>query len=76
VPPRVHPFLKLVGARVRGRRESLGWSQERLAAEADLDRTYVSGIERGIRNMSLLALLRIARVLGITLVDLVEETRR
>jgi hypothetical protein len=34
VPARTHPFLKIVGARVRERREALGWSQERLAAEA------------------------------------------
>ncbi len=76
VPARTHPFLKIVGARVRDRREALGWSQERLAAEADLDRTYISGIERGLRNMSLLALLRIARVLGVSLTDLLQEGRR
>jgi DNA-binding XRE family transcriptional regulator len=76
VPPRTHPFLKIVGTRVRQYREARGWSQERLAAEAALDRTYISGIERGIRNMSVLALLRIARVLRVTLVDLVQEPRR
>lgn len=31
-------------------RASLGYSQERLAELADLDRTYISGIERGVRN--------------------------
>ena len=41
------------GARVRALRTTKGWSQERLAAEAKLDRTYIGGIERGERNPSL-----------------------
>jgi transcriptional regulator with XRE-family HTH domain len=37
-----------------------------------LDRTYLSGIERGIRNASVLRLAQIARVLGVRLTDLVD----
>ena len=41
---------KLIGQNVRAFREQRGWSQEQLAFEAGLHRTYVSGIERGVRN--------------------------
>ena len=42
-----------VGQRVRELREARGLSQEALAFEASLDRTYVSSVERGRRNVSL-----------------------
>ncbi|MDO9499660.1 helix-turn-helix domain-containing protein [Falsiroseomonas sp.] len=54
------------GAAVRTRRLALGISQEDLAHRSDLDRTYVGGIERGERNLSLLNLLAIARALDFT----------
>ena len=41
---------KLIGQNVRAFREERGWSQDQLAFEAGLHRTYVSGIERGVRN--------------------------
>lgn len=43
-----------------------GWSQERLADEAGIDRSYMSGIERGVRNISVLKLIRLAKVLGVS----------
>lgn len=42
----------------------LGWSQERLALECDLDRTYVSAIERSVWNVSLSSIEVIAHALG------------
>ena len=48
-------------------------SQESLAAAADIDRTYISGIERGVRNISLLTLARIARALHVKISDLIEK---
>jgi len=41
------------GKRIRELRQARGWSQETLGFESDLDRTYISGIERGLRNVSL-----------------------
>lgn len=41
------------------------WSQERLAFECELDRTYISGIERGVRNPSISIVSRIAAALGV-----------
>lgn len=53
------------GSAVRRHRELLRISQEDLASRADLDRTYVSGIERGARNPTLKIIDRIARALGV-----------
>jgi transcriptional regulator with XRE-family HTH domain len=70
VAPRSIPFLLAVGARVRHVREGRGWSQEHLADAAGVDRSYMSGIERGVRNISLLKLHAIAKALGIPPRDL------
>ena len=42
-----------------------GWSQDNLGFEADLDRTYVSGIERGVRNPTLTTIWKLAQALGV-----------
>jgi transcriptional regulator with XRE-family HTH domain len=65
--------LQAFGARVREERDRLGISQEELATRCDLDRTYIGGIERGERNIGLLNLLRVARALGVSPADLLEE---
>ena len=57
-------YLRAFGAAVRARREELGWSQEDLGFEAELDRTYISGLERGVRNPTVVVILRLARALG------------
>jgi transcriptional regulator with XRE-family HTH domain len=41
------------GQRVRELRKERGWSQEEFADKCELDRTYISGIERGVRNPTL-----------------------
>ena len=50
-------------ARIRAER---GFSQDKLAEKADLDRTYLSGIERGVRNPGIKVVIRLARALGVT----------
>lgn len=47
-------------------------TQEKLAEKADLDRTYISGIERGTRNATILSVNRVAKALDLSLTDLVE----
>ena len=58
--------LKAFGLRVRKLRETLDWSQDQLAEQANLHRTYISGLERGERNVSVINVLRLARALKTT----------
>ena len=55
----------IVGTNVRKRRQGRGLTQEQLAFAAEIDLTYVGGIERGRRNPSVLVLARISSALGI-----------
>ena len=59
------PRVRL-GQSVRKRRHALCLSQEGLAGKADLHWTYIGGIERGERNVSLLNIVKVARALGVT----------
>ena len=52
-----------LGSQIREIRKSKGLSQEQLALQAEVDRSYVGGIERGERNVSFLTLVRIAECL-------------
>jgi transcriptional regulator with XRE-family HTH domain len=56
-------LLQTFGTTVRRRREALGLSQEKLAELAGLHRTYVSSLERGNRNVSVVNIVRLARAL-------------
>jgi transcriptional regulator with XRE-family HTH domain len=58
--------LTKLGENVRMLREQRHISQERLALEADLDRTYISQVERGKRNVSIMNVCRLAHVLKVT----------
>jgi len=61
-----HTPLVQFGRALRERRLALGWSQEKLAEEADLHWTYIGGIERGERNLSLQNIVKIAAALGVS----------
>jgi transcriptional regulator with XRE-family HTH domain len=64
-------MIEAVGLAVRRVRRQRQWSQEQLAAEALLHRTYISDIERGVRNASLTSLVRIASALEVKLSRLI-----
>ena len=64
------------GYAVRVRREALGLTQEDLADRAGLHRTYVSDIERGSRNVSLVNIERLAAALALPLSGLFQRVER
>jgi transcriptional regulator with XRE-family HTH domain len=63
----------LLGANVRRLRESMGWSQDKLSEKSGLHRTYISGIERGIRNPTISIVDQVARSLNVTVSALFKE---
>lgn len=64
-----------VGRRIKQLREEKGWSQEELAHRAELHRTYVSGVERGVRNPTLTVLSSFASALQVSMDLLVSKER-
>lgn len=56
--------LRQFGRRVAELRKERGWSQEKLALESGIARSYLGGVERGQRNIAVLNVLRLARTLG------------
>jgi len=54
-------------ARIRTERE---FTQDKLAEKADLDRTFISGVERGLRNPGIKTVIRIAKALNVTVAEL------
>jgi transcriptional regulator with XRE-family HTH domain len=66
-------ILLQFGQRVRKLREAKSMSQEQLGFESDLDRTYISGIERGQRNVALLNIKKIAQALGVSISQLFDS---
>jgi transcriptional regulator with XRE-family HTH domain len=75
VPKSSHPLLRSLGQAIRSRRRERGLSQESLADIARIDRSYMSGVERGLRNVSILSVARIAGALQIPLSELFRPRR-
>jgi transcriptional regulator with XRE-family HTH domain len=65
----------LLGLKMRALRTTRGLSQEALADLTRLHRTYIGGIERGERNVSLENIVRISRALGVTPSELLKDVR-
>lgn len=61
--PEQQADLQTFGPRLAVLRKERGWSQERLALESGLARSYLGGVERGQRNIAVLNILRLARTL-------------
>ncbi len=71
--PAMQDWRSLLGRNVRRLRQQKGLTQEELAFEAEIDLTYMGGIERGRRNPSLLVMARIAKALSVPLTKLLSE---
>lgn len=65
---------QIVGKRIRFLRKNKKFSQEYLADSAGLDRTYISSVEGGYRNISIVSLLKIVSVFEITLVEFFSDS--
>ena len=65
--------LKTIGSKMRILRQKCKMSQESLAFETQLDRTYIGSVERGERNISVLNIIKIANVLEVRPSELLKE---
>lgn len=66
-------FLEQLGFRIRELRQAREWTQAELAAKCRLHRTFIGSVERGERNVSILNLRGIARVLRVSLARLLAD---
>jgi transcriptional regulator with XRE-family HTH domain len=64
--------LELLGSRIREKRKSIGWTQEDLADHAQIDRSYIGGVERGQRNVTFNVLCQLCRALRCDVASLTE----
>jgi len=69
-------ICRQVGLNVKRIRTEKDWSQEQFAFETGLHRTYVSGIERGIRNPTVAIIARMAEALGVESHELLKPVRK
>lgn len=72
-PPKPTPELVRLGQRIRTLRAKIDLSQEALAAEAGIHRTYMSALERGVYNPTYSTLIKLARALRVRPGKLFEE---
>lgn len=68
--PKRNGILAALGLNVRRQREARQLTQEKLAEKSGLDPTYISGIERGLRNPGIKNVARLAKTLGLTTAEL------
>jgi len=70
-----NPHLVALGAAIRAVRTQSGVSQEALALLAEVDRSYLGGIERGEVNLALINIVKIAGGLGVSVAELMLEAK-
>ena len=71
--PKAVDYLALLGATIREERRRAGFSQEELAEKAELHPNYLGRVERGEEQISVAALVRLARALKIQVHDLTRD---
>ena len=70
--PKRDSVLAALGRNLRRQREAAPLTQEKLAEKAGLDPTYISGIERGLRNPGIKNVARLAKALGLSTAELLK----
>ncbi len=68
--------LEELGKRIRVMRKERGWTQEDLADKANIDRSYIGGVERGERNLTFTVLCQICSALGCDVATLTNNLPR
>lgn len=68
--------LHLLGEEIRARRKARGLNQDELAAKAGLHRTFISGVERGQKNISILSLEAITSTLRVSMTEIIAAVER
>lgn len=63
----------ILAQNIKAARCLMGWSQEELAARAEIDRTYISGVERQVRNPTITVVAKLAKAIGTTTADLLTD---
>lgn len=76
MPKNKAPELVRFGENARKLREQRSWTQEQLAEKADLDQTFISGIERGTRNPTIITVTKLAKALKTSVSGLCEGIER
>lgn len=76
IQSRLSALQQTLATNVKSMRSRVGISQEQLALEAGIDRTYISKIERQVGNPSMLVLVKIAARLGVDVQDLLHNDRK
>jgi len=69
-------IIRRLAERLKLLRTAKGWSQEKLAERASIQRSYVADLERGKRNPSVRTLVKLANALGVSIPELFERTVR
>lgn len=69
----IDPFLQQIGKKIRFLRKQRNLSQEEFADLANIDRTYIGGVERGERNITILIVKKIADALEVSVKDLFDD---
>jgi len=70
-----HPGLRALGAAIRAARLERHISQEELAHRSEIDRSYMSSIERGAQNPGIVSVLRIVGAMDMSMTELMAEAR-
>ncbi|WP_019172915.1 helix-turn-helix domain-containing protein [Pseudaminobacter salicylatoxidans] len=73
---RMEDVCAILARNIKAARKRLNLSQEDLAARAEIDRTYVSGIERQVRNPTITVVAKFAEALETTTADLLTDESR
>ena len=67
---------RLVGTNVRALRQAKGWTQEQFAERSGFSQQYISGLESGRRNPTVVSLFELAQALGVDPTELLQPTSR